>query len=166
MIGTLAPGFVVPGAATPFGMVQNSPDTTGPFAYSGYLWSDPQIRDFSLVHLDGPGVTKGGHIGFMPTLGPATDNPNLYAQTYDHAREAAEPGYYKVVLHESQTKVELTSSTHAAMQRYTFAPSPKAKVIMDTARSQEGLAPASWRVTGPNEVIGWGQRRSPGVFAG
>ena len=34
MIGTFAPGFVFPGAAAPFGMVQNSPDTRGEFAYS------------------------------------------------------------------------------------------------------------------------------------
>ena len=43
MLGTFAPGFVFPGAAVPFGMVQNSPDTHGsPFAYGGYLYSDPE----------------------------------------------------------------------------------------------------------------------------
>ncbi len=51
MIGTAPPGFVFPGAVVPFGMVQNSPDTEGEFAYSGYLSTDPTIRGFSLVHL-------------------------------------------------------------------------------------------------------------------
>src|SRR5829696_5200371 len=69
LIGTFAPGFVFPGAATPFGMVQNSPDTRGPFAYSGYLWTDPAIQAFSLVHLSGPGVKKGGDVPVMPVLG-------------------------------------------------------------------------------------------------
>ena len=33
------------------------------FAYSGYLFEDPLIRGFSLVHLNGPGVAKGGDGG-------------------------------------------------------------------------------------------------------
>src|SRR3954462_11408764 len=162
--GTMPPGFVFPGADVPFGMVQNSPDTTGEFAYGGYDWTDAAIRGLSPVPLSGPGVKKGGAVPFMPTLGPATDDPNQYASPFDHAREGAEPGYYHVTLAASQTDVELTSSTHAAMQRYTFAPSPSAKVIMDTARSGEGLAPASWRVTGPNEVAGWRRGRYPVFF--
>src|SRR3954453_2519554 len=146
--GTMPPGFVFPGADVPFGMVQNSPDTTGEFAYGGYDWTDAAIRGFSLVHVSGPGVKKGGDIPFMPTLGPASDDPDVYASPFDHAREQAEPGYYRVTLGASQTDVELTSSAHAAMQRYTFAPSTGAKVIMDTARSGEGVVPdAGWQVT-------------------
>src|SRR3954463_14586175 len=164
LAGTFAPGFVFPGADTPFGMVQNSPDTRGEFAYSGYLYTDPTIAGFSLVHLSGPGVKKGGDVPFMPTLGPATDDPNQYASSFTHARESAEPGYYKVTLDDSQTDVELTASTHAAMQRYTFAPSPQATVIMDTARSVEGTAPAGWRVVGPDEVAGWRKGRYPVFF--
>src|SRR3954471_23811241 len=78
LAGTLPPGFVFPGADIPFGMVQNSPDTRGQFAYGGYLYSDPTIAGFSLVHLSGPGVKKAGDLPFMPTLGPATDDPNVY----------------------------------------------------------------------------------------
>src|SRR5919202_4456872 len=75
MVGTFAPGFVFPGADVPFGMVQNSPDTHGsPFAYGGYLYSDPLIRGFSLVHLSGPGVTKAGDLPFMPTTGAVTSH--------------------------------------------------------------------------------------------
>src|SRR3954462_7524926 len=162
--GTMPPRFVFPGAVVPFGMVQNSPDTTGQFAYGGYDYSDAAIRGFSLVHLSGPGVKKGGDVPFMPTLGPATDDPNVYASPFSHAREHAEPGYYRVTLDASQTYVELTASTHAAMQRYTFAPSPDAKVIMDTARSGEGVAAAGWRVIGDREVAGWRRGRSPVFF--
>src|SRR3954462_15216301 len=162
--GTMPPGFVFPGAVVPFGMVQNSPDTTGPFAYGGYDWTDTSIRGFSLVHLSGPGVKKGGDLPFMPTLGPPTDDPNQYGSPFSHARQHAEPGYYRVTLDASQTDVELTASTHAAMQRYIFAPSPQATVIMDTARSVEGTAPAGWRVVGPNEVAGWRKGRYPAFF--
>src|SRR4051812_27998211 len=146
-------------------MVQNSPDTTGQFAYGGYDWTDTSIRGFSLVHVSGPGVKKGGDIPFMPTLGRASDDPSVYASPFDHAREQAQPGYYRVTLGASQTDVELTASTHAAMQRYTFAPSTGAKVIMDTARSGEGVATdAGWQVTGPDEVSGWRRGRYPVFF--
>src|SRR2546427_6693367 len=86
MIGTFAPGFVFPGADVPFGMVQNSPDTYGsPFAYGGYLYSDPEIRGFSLVHLSGPGVQKAGDLPFMPTIGPVTSkDPGQYGSPFDH----------------------------------------------------------------------------------
>src|SRR2546423_7886841 len=160
--GTMPPGFVFPGAVVPFGMVQNSPDTTGQFAYGGYDYSDAAIRGFSLVHLSGPGVKKGGDVPFMPTLGPASDDPNVYASPFSHAREYAEPGYYRVTLDASQTDVELTASAHAAMQRYTFAPSPDAKVIMDTARSGEGVAAGG----GGGAPPGGGARRRGGGAPG
>src|SRR3954467_1661717 len=81
MIGTFAGGFTWPGADVPFGMVQNSPDTFTPVAgyqglvYSGYIYNDPEIRDFSLVRLWGPGVAKAGDLPFMPWVGstPPTD---------------------------------------------------------------------------------------------
>src|SRR3712207_1528943 len=165
MIGTAPPGFVFPGAAVPFGMVQNSPDTMGEFAYSGYLATDPTIRAFSLVHLSGPGVRKAGDLPFMPTVGPVTSmDPNVYASPFSHAREHAEAGYYRVVLDASQTKVELTASTRAAMQRYTFPPSPAANVLIDVRRSVEGVHDGGLRVTGPDEVTGWTLARYPVHF--
>ena len=166
MIGTWPPGFVFPGAAAPFGMVQNSPDTTGEFAYSGYLATDPIIRGFSLVHLSGPGVKKGGDIPFMPFVGvPPPDEPNLYGSTYSHAREEAEAGYYSVELDKPATRVELTASTRAGMQRYTFPPVPAAGVLVDPARSAEGRrGEGHAEVTGPDEISGWHKGRYPVYF--
>ena len=155
MIGTFAPGFVFPGAAAPFGMVQNSPDTRGEFAYSGYLWSDPAIQAFSLVHLSGPGVKKGGDVPVMPVLGEPSLDPNQIQSPYDHATETAEPGYYSVFLAKPATTVELTASEHAGMQRYTFPPAGGPKLVFDPARSVEGVAEGGFRVIGDREVAGW-----------
>jgi len=163
-IGTSPPGFVFPGAVAPFGMVQNSPDTMGEFAYGGYLYTDPTIRGFSLVHLSGPGVKKAGDLPFMPTVEPPTQDPNLYASTFSHASEQAEPGYYRVRLDEAATDVELTASTRTAMQRYTFAPSPSANVIVDVSRRVQGVAEGRFRVTGPAEITGMVKSRYPVHF--
>jgi len=155
MVGTFPVGFTVPGAAVPFGMVQNSPDTTGEFAYTGYAWTDPVIRGFSVVHLDGPGVPKGGDLPFLPMIGsPASDDPNGFGSTFDHATEKASAGRYRVVLHKGGIAVDLTASTRTAMQRYTFPPTSQATVLVDATRSAEGVHAATWRRTGPSEIEG------------
>ena len=164
MIGTFAPGFIFPGAAAPFGMVQNSPDTRGEFAYSGYLWTDPAIQAFSLVHLSGPGVKKGGDIPVMPVLGEPSLDPNQIQSPYDHATEKAEPGYYRVFLTKPATTVELTASEHAGMQRYTFPAAGGAKLVFDPARSIEGVADGGFRVISDREVAGWRRGRYPVFF--
>ena len=164
MIGTAPPGFVFPGAAVPFGMVQNSPDTTGEFAYGGYLYTDPVIRGISLVHLSGPGVKKAGDLPFMPTLVSPTNDPNQYASSFSHAGELAEPGYYRVRLDTAATDVELTASTRAAMQRYSFPPATRANLIVDVSRRVDGVHEGSFQVTGADEVSGWVRSRYPVYF--
>jgi len=59
MTGTIPVGFVFPGAATPFGMVQNSPDTTSPIAYTGYVYTDP---DHSLLQPPAPLGGRRAHV--------------------------------------------------------------------------------------------------------
>lgn len=171
MIGTFAPGFVVPGASTPYGMVQNSPDTTGPFAYSGYLWSDPVIKGFSLVHLSGPGVKKAGDIPFTPWVGPlpSSADPNLYSSTFDHGTETASPGYYKVQLTSTPVTAELSASTRGAIQRYTFPPGPSSSVLVDIVRNIEGVSGRDGHVDldpATRTISGWTSGRYKVYFAG
>ena len=173
LIGTAPVGFVFPGAARPHGMVQVSPDTEGPFAYAGYLYTDATIRGFSLVHLSGPGVPKAGDVPFMPTVGPVTSGSAFeYASPFNHATETAAPGDYRVLLEKSGTQVELTATERVALQRYTFPPSPQSNVLIDASRSAEqnqsgapfGLRNAHVEVTGPSEVSGWTRGRYPVFF--
>jgi predicted alpha-1,2-mannosidase len=164
MIGTLPPGFIFPGAAVPFGMVQNSPDTRGAFAYSGYLYSDPAIQGFSLVHLSGPGVKKGGDIPVMPVVDEPSTDPSENQSTFSHTSERAEAGYYRVFLDEPGTNVELTASAHAAMQRYTFGPVGSPKLVFDVPRSVEDIHYGQIEITGNDEVSGVTKGRYPVFF--
>lgn len=163
MIGTFAPGFVFPGASVPFGMVQNSPDTYGEFAYSGYLWSDPTIGGFSLVHLNGPGVKKAGDLPFMPVSGPIVPGLDL-ASPYDHVTESASPGSYSVVLSRYATKVELTAGLRTGQQRYTFPTGVPGQVVMDVGRSIEQRSPGGLEVVDGDEVRGFVQADYPVYF--
>lgn len=165
MVGTMAPGFVVPGASTPFGMTQVSPDTGGEFAYSGYLYTDPQINGFSNIHLSGPGGKKAGDIPLMPTIGPMTSsNWRAYASAYDHATEKAEAGYYRVRLDSYGIDAELTATTHTGLHRYTFPPTPQANVILDVSRSVEGVHDGSFEVVDEDTVRGWARGSYPVYF--
>ena len=54
VIGTGAHGKTFPGAATPGGMIQLSPDTiTGGDNGSGYRYNDSTIQGFSFTHMSG-----------------------------------------------------------------------------------------------------------------
>src|SRR5574344_1545757 len=70
-IGTGFHGHTYPGATTPFGAVQLSPDTrVGNWdACSGYHYSDSTIIGFSHTHLSGTGIGDLGDILFMPVTG-------------------------------------------------------------------------------------------------
>src|SRR6187402_3099778 len=74
MIGAMATipgsggGKTFPGPATPFGMVQLSPDTvTGGDNGSGYSWDMNTIEGFSFTHMSGVGwYGEFGNLEVMP----------------------------------------------------------------------------------------------------
>lgn len=138
-IGTLGSGFVFPGPAAPYGMVQLSPDTEGYFAYTGYMYNDSFIRGFSQVHVQSMGVREGGNLPFMPTTGPIlSTDVKRYQSKFSHATEEASPGYYRVGLDTYGITAELTAGLRVGMQRYTFPPAGQANVLLDIGRQIPG----------------------------
>lgn len=137
-IGTLGAGFVFPGPAAPFGMVQVSPDTEGQFAYTGYQYADRSIRGFSHVHIESMGVQEGGNVPFMPTVGAVSTDVKKYESRFNHASEKASPGYYKVRLDSYGIDAELTAGKRIAMQRYEFPSTTQANVLIDAGRQIPG----------------------------
>ena len=63
MIGTGGHGHTFPGAVTPHGMIQPSPDTRidGWDACSGYYIADTLINGFSHTHVSGTGCADYAH---------------------------------------------------------------------------------------------------------
>jgi predicted alpha-1,2-mannosidase len=152
LIGTLGSGFVFPGPAAPYGMVQLSPDTEGYFAYTGYLYSDQFIRGFSHVHIESMGVPEGGNVPFMPTSGPiVTTDAKRYQSRFDHANEEAAPGYYRALLSTYGIDAEVTAGLRVGMHRYTFPPVSQANVLIDAGRQVGG---------GPDNDV----QRTPGSY--
>jgi predicted alpha-1,2-mannosidase len=173
-IGTGGHGHTFPGATTPFGMVQLSPDTRyeGWDACGGYHYSDSEILGFSHLHLSGTGIPDYGDILFTPTLqrldfSPGEDGKPSYRHrsAFSHSDEAASPGYYGVLLTDGGIRAEMTATLRCGFHRYTFPKSDSAKIIIDLLH---GLGPdrvveSSVAITGNNEISGY--RRSTGWAA-
>ncbi len=115
-IGTAEHGHTFPGATTPFGMVQISPDNgvKGWDWYSGYHWSSSEIEFFSHKHLSGTGGPDLGDIGMMPFL-----DKYERKNSFSHENEYARPGYYAIRL-DNGILCEFTATPRCAVHRYTF----------------------------------------------
>ncbi|HXA43440.1 MAG TPA: GH92 family glycosyl hydrolase [Candidatus Solibacter sp.] len=158
--GTLGAGFPMVGASLPFGMIQQGPDTgipgaANPVNYDGYAFTDTDIRGFSLTHFDGAGIHISGDLPFMPTTGAVTSTDfTQYQSLFSHVDEVAQPGYYAVGLTTYNTRVELASTPHAGIQRYTFPSTTVANVLLNASLSINGMHPATVNVVGNNAFQG------------
>lgn len=129
MIGTGGHGHTFPGAVTPHGMIQPSPDTRidGWDACSGYYAADSLINGFSHTHVSGTGCADYGDVLIMPTVGEKCIDGQVdtlqnlpYASGFSHANEVAEPGYYSVLLDRYGILAESTATDRVALHRFTF----------------------------------------------
>ncbi|MEO9512041.1 MAG: GH92 family glycosyl hydrolase [Flavobacteriaceae bacterium] len=144
LIGTGAHGHTFPGATTPFGMVQLSPDTrTGNWdACSGYHYSDSSIIGFSHTHLTGTGCIDLGDLLIRPTtksllnlLDP--EGNKLIPTAFDRNTEFSEPGYYRVILEEEEITCELTTTKRTGIHRYSFLKHSEPRLIFDLSHQLE-----------------------------
>lgn len=166
-IGTGFHGHTYPGATTPHGAVQLSPDTrTGNWdACSGYHYSDNTIIGFSHTHLSGTGCADLGDILFHPT----TKEIKLTSEGYifeplafSHSDEKASAGYYAVYFKEEDIKAELTATKYTGVHRYTFGKGKNATIIVDHSHllENETIDMADFNISGTNELTG--MRRTQG----
>ena len=139
-IGTGAHGHTYPGATTPFGMLQVSPDN-GISKWdwcSGYHYTDSITVGFSHLHLSGTGIGDLADIRLMPTIQKIdltkkinTRNDVPYRSKYTHKKESATPGLYEVFLEAPRVKARLTSSPFVALHEYTFEKNASPSVVLD-----------------------------------
>ncbi len=140
-IGTGGHGHTFPGPTMPFGGCQVGPDTrlSGWDGCSGYHYSDSVIYGFSHTHLSGTGCSDYGDILLMPVTKEMPLDQYQYASHFSHANEKAQTGYYQVFLDDPKIKVELTSTLHGAMHRYTFRENDEQYVVLDLKHRDEVL---------------------------
>ena len=135
-IGTGFHGHTYPGATTPFGMVQLSPDTRANNwdACAGYHYDDRTIDGFSHTHLSGTGCADLGDILFYPTMRDEVVRDSIFElkpYAFSHDDERASCGYYAVTLPDEGLDVELTAAPRVGVHRYVFRGEGPRRVVVD-----------------------------------
>ena len=123
-----------PGATSPFGMIQLSPDTSEAPNWgdaSGYDYNRSTILGFSHTRLSGTGASDLIDVTLMPTSSGRTSS------TFTHDEEKASPGYYQVMLKDENINVELTTTQRNGIHRYQYPADKDAEVILDMDHSAD-----------------------------
>lgn len=142
-------GKTIPGATSPFGIVQVSPNTiTGGDNGSGYSDEHRSIEGFAFTQMSGIGWYGDlGNFLVMPTTGKLytnsgrLDNPDTgYRSRYDKKSEYAEAGYYRVFLTDYQIKAEATVAQHSGFLKFTYPEHIQARIQIDLAHRVGGTS--------------------------
>ena len=158
-------GKTFPGAATPFGMVQVSPNTvTGGDNGSGYSYEHATIEGFAFTQMSGVGWYGDlGNFLVMPTTGPLRKiagredgSVGGYRSHYDKASERARAGYYGVYLTDYGIEAESSATPRCGILRFTFPESDTARIQIDLARRVGGTSERQYvEVVDDNTIEGW-----------
>lgn len=121
-----------PGATSPFGMIQLSPDTNEAPDWgdaSGYDYNKRTIYGFSHTRLSGTGASDLIDILIMPTSSGRTSS------SFTHEEEKASPGYYQVMLKDENINAELTATQRTGIHRYQYPDGKEAEILLDLDHS-------------------------------
>ena len=167
-IGTDGPGNTYPGATTPYGMVQLSPDigTPGWDRIAGYYYPDTIISGFSHTHLTGTGAGDLYDILVMPSNSKSNkrikENGYRPYSTFSHDKEKASPGYYSVDLLDFDIKAEMTATRRVGIHRYTFPQDDSTKIHIDLGYALNWDKPTDTYLEVVNDTFIRGYRMSTG----
>jgi|GEM_PF-17627 len=158
-------GKTFPGAATPFGMVQVSPNTiTGGDNGSGYSYEHKSIEGFAFTQLSGIGWYGDlGNFLVMPTTGALRTAAGRwdheeegYRSAFDKKSEFSSAGYYRVGLSKYNIRAEMTAAPHSGIMRFTFPANGKSRIQIDLARRVGGTSTLQYvRVVDDHTIMGW-----------
>ena len=158
-------GKTFPGAATPFGMTQVSPNTiTGGDNGPGYSDEHRSIEGFAFTQMSGIGWYGDlGNLLTMPATGPirtaaGKEDGNLkgWRSAYDKASEKASAGYYSALLTDYNILAEATASPHGGVLRFTYPENDASRIQIDLSRRVGGCSDRQYvKVLDDHTVEGW-----------
>ncbi|SHE35406.1 alpha-1,2-mannosidase, putative [Arenibacter palladensis] len=162
--------MIAPGPWMPFGMVKISPDNQNGGWQAGYQPSFESVGTFSHIHE----WTMAG-LGTMPTNGPLIteignpeDPDSGYRSRIDKSSEQAPLGYYSVLLSDYNIKAELTATTRASFQRYTYPKNePNSRILVDLQIPSEysyQLEEVYFKKINDHKIVGYSKQVSPSVW--
>lgn len=162
--------MIAPGPWMPFSMVKISPDNQNSGWQAGYQPTFESVGTFSHIHE----WTMAG-LGTFPTNGPLmTEIGNQgepdtgYRSRIDKTTEEAPLGYYSVFLSDYKIKAELTATTRASFQRYTYPKDiPNSRILVDLKIPSEydyNIEEAYFEKVSDYKIVGYSKQISPSVW--
>lgn len=158
-------GKTFPGAATPFGLVQLSPNTiTGGDNGSGYSDEHTTIEGFAFTQMSGIGWYGDlGNFLVMPTTGELKTFSGKeegkvkgYRSHFDKESEKAGAGYYAATLVDYNIKAEATAAPHSGILRFTYPAGKQSRIQIDLARRVGGTSTEQFvEVVDAYTIRGW-----------
>ncbi len=144
-VGTDSEGNAYPGATTPFGMVQLSPDNANSYGYTSYNPNTNWIWGFSHRHINSAGCPAAGEILVSPTTSTVPQTSRAQLNKKSGGVEAAHAGYYTVELANDVT-AEVTATTRTGFHRYTFPGTATANLSFNVGQTlrDAGASEVSW----------------------
>ena len=164
--------MIAPGPWMPFSMVKLSPDNQNSGWQAGYDPIFGTIGGFSHIHE----WTMGG-LSLMPTNGKLVTKvgdqkrPDTgYRSRLNKETEEAPIGYYKAELTDYGITAELTATTRAGFQRYTFPAGKKgSRILLDLQNPTEypyKLREVFIQKISDTRVEGFSRQLSPNTWSG
>ncbi|RYY19910.1 MAG: hypothetical protein EOO04_21035, partial [Chitinophagaceae bacterium] len=172
-IGTAHSRWMIgPGPWMPFGMVKIGPDNQNDGWQAGYDPTFESVGAFSHIHE----WTMGG-LGMLPVTGPLktkvgdqrSAKGEGYRSAIDKTTEEAPLGYYKVDLTDYKIKAELTATTRASFQRYTYPRGTDSRIMIDLQTPSEykyNMPEVSLKQVSPKRIEGFSKQVAPDVWNG
>jgi len=158
-------GKTFPGAATPFGLVQVSPNTvTGGDNGNGYSYEHTSIEGFAFTQMSGVGWYGDlGNFLVTPATGPLQtfagtlqDPRKGYRSLYSKQDERASVGYYACTLLKYRVRAEATAAPHSGILRFTFPAGSEPRIQIDLARRVGGTSVRQYiQVVDDHTIQGW-----------
>jgi len=158
-------GKTFPGAATPFGMTQVSPNTiTGGDNGSGYSYEHTSIEGFAFTQMSGVGWYGDlGNFLVMPTTGALKiiagkpeDTKSGYRSGYSKESETAKAGYYGVLLTDYNIKAEASATPRGGILKFTFPENKQSRIQIDLARRVGGTSVYQYiKIEDKYTIRGW-----------
>ena len=162
--------MIAPGPWMPFGMVKISPDNQDEGWQAGYQPTFESVGTFSHIHE----WTMAG-LGTFPTNGPLItavgkqgEPDEGYRSRVDKTTEEAPLGFYSVFLSDYKIKAELTATTRASFQRYTYPKDlPDSRILVDLQIPSEysyHIEEAHFKKISDYKIAGYSKQKSTGIW--
>ena len=124
-------GNQYPAIALPFPMNTWAPYTQPEKNSFFYQYNQNRIRGIRETHQPSPWIADYGTFSLMPVAGRLAVNEEDRASVFEHDKEIAQPGYYKVHLDTWNATAEVTPTERCARFRFTFEDAKDPFVVLD-----------------------------------